>query len=80
MIWRPGFPWPRSNPRNIGPTISTVPVQRLIHHALAAMPETLVAENSLGLQDVKAGSCERIECENTVAETKIDHASLLGET
>ena len=39
------------------------------------MPETLVAENSLGLQDVREGNCERIECENAVALTKIDHAS-----
>ena len=75
VIWRPGIPWPRSNPRNIGPTFLTKPLQRLIHHVLAAMPESLVAENSLGLEDVRAGGCERIECENAVALTKIDHAA-----
>ena len=70
VIWRPGIPWPRSNPRNIGPAFLTKPLQRLIQHVVAAMPETLVAEKSLGLQDVREGSCERIECENSVAGTK----------
>ena len=51
-------------------------VQRLIHHALAAMPETLAAaEDSLGLEDVRAGRCGRIECKNADAATKKDHVS-----
>ena len=51
-------------------------VQRLLHHALAAMPETLAVtaeESSLGLEDVRAGRCEKIDCGKDDAATKRDH-------
>ena len=48
-------------------------MQRLIHHALEAMPETLASEDWLGLEDVRAGRCERIKCEKDSPATKKEY-------
>ena len=62
---------PRTDSRNF----VTIPLQRLIHHALEALPETLASEDWLGLEDVRAGRCERIKCEKDSSAAKRGHTN-----
>ena len=38
------------------------------------MPDSLASEDSFGLEDVRAGKCDRIECEKDHAEAKSNRA------